>query len=176
VLCGVSLLIIAVGYWLIIQDSWATYAGLKEQEKALKVNFERKQQQIVNVVEYHQQLNLITKRVVAMINKLPVKNEMPGLLEEISNAVLASGLKVTLFTPQAELTHDFYVTLPIKISVHGSYFQLATFINQIAKMNRIVTLHEFSIKRALPKEHQIISDDELVMYITVKLYRQRTSS
>lgn len=175
VLLGVSLLILAVGYWLLIQDNWAAYTSLKEQEKILKINFEHKQQQTFNIIEYRQQLDLITERVAAMINNFPVKDEMPGILEDISNAGIASGLKVTLFTPQPELTHDFFVTLPIQISVQGSYFQLAAFINQIAKSTRIVTLHQFSIKRAQFKKHGIISNDELVMYITVNIYRQRTS-
>lgn len=99
---------------------------------------------------------------------------MPGLLEEISKTGVASGLTFELFAPQPEVSHDFYVELPIKISVVGTYFQLAMFVSRVAQMNRIVTLHDFSIEGVSSKDQKIVSGDELVMNITAKIYRYRT--
>lgn len=174
VLLGISLLIIALGYWLIIQDSFAKYDRLKAQEKILKADFENKQHQVFNLAEYRLQLQIMTENFASMLKQLPAKNEMPGLLEEISKTGVASGLKFELFAPQSEVTHDFYVELPIKISVVGNYFQLAEFLSRVAEMNRIVTLHEFSIEGVSSKDHKVISADELVMSITAKIYRYRT--
>jgi len=173
VLIGLSLLIIALGYWLIIQDSFAKYDRLKTQEKTLKEDFESKQRRVINLVEYRQQLKDLNDHFNLMLKKLPAKNEMPGLLEEISKTGVTSGLKFELFAPQPEVPHDFYVELPIKIAVVGSYFQLAKFLSRVAEMNRIVTLHEFSIEGVSSKDHKVVSVDELVMNITAKIYRYR---
>ena len=175
VLFGVSILIIALGYWLIIQDNFSKYDRLKAQEKTLRADFESKQRQVFNLVEYRQQLQIMNERFASMLKKLPAKNEMPGLLEEISKTGVTSGLKFELFAPQPEITHDFYVELPIKIAVVGSYFQLAIFLSRVAEMDRIVTLHEFSVEGVTSKEHKLVSVDELVMSITAKIYRYRTS-
>ena len=109
-----------------------------------------------------------------LLRQLPAKNEMPGLLEEISKTGVASGLKFELFAPQAEVKHDFYIELPIKITVVGTYMQLALFLSRVAQMHRIVTLHEFSISGATSKDNKTVSEDELVMNITAKIYRYRS--
>ncbi|KTD67118.1 Tfp pilus assembly protein PilO [Legionella steelei] len=174
VFLGVSILIIALGYWLIIQDNFTQFNKLKGQEATLKTDFESKQRQLYNLPAYREQLEVMRERFVLMLKQLPEKNEMPGLLEEISKTGVASGLRFELFAPQPEVMHDFYVELPIKISVVGTYFQLAMFISRVAQMNRIVTLHDFSIEGVSSKDHKEVSEDELDMSITAKIYRYRT--
>lgn len=174
VFLGVSILIIALGYWLIIQDNFTQFNKLKGQEATLKTDFESKQRQLYNLPAYREQLEVMRERFVLMLKQLPEKNEMPGLLEEISKTGVASGLRFELFAPQPEVMHDFYVELPIKISVVGTYFQLAMFISRVAEMNRIVTLHDFSIEGVSSKDHKEVLEDELDMSITAKIYRYRT--
>ncbi|KTD42023.1 type 4a pilus biogenesis protein PilO [Legionella parisiensis] len=174
VLMGVSILIIALGYWLIIQDNFAQYNNLKEQEATLKADFEHKQRQLFNLPAYRLQLQIMMERFALMLKQLPEKNQMPGLLEDISKTGVTSGLRFELFAPQPEVVHDFYVERPIKISVVGTYFQLAMFISRVAEMSRIVTLHDFSIAGVSSKDNKVVSEDELVMNITAKIYRYRT--
>ncbi|MCE0723114.1 MULTISPECIES: type 4a pilus biogenesis protein PilO [Legionella] len=174
VLMGVSILIIALGYWLIIQDNFTQFNKLKGEEATLKTDFENKQRQLFNLPAYRMQLQLMMERFALMLKQLPEKNQMPGLLEDISKTGVASGLKFELFAPQPEVVHDFYIERPIKISVVGTYFQLAMFISRVAEMDRIVTLHDFSIEGVSSKDKKVVSEDELVMNITAKIYRYRT--
>lgn len=173
VIAGISILIVALGYWLIVKSNFEQYATLQTKETTLKSEFESKQHQASNLQAYRNQLQLMNERFGAMLRQLPAKNEMPGLLEEISKTGVASGLKFDLFAPQPEVQHDFYIELPIKITVEGSYMQLAVFMSRVAEMNRIVTLHEFDIEGVSSKDHKIVSEDELVMSITAKIYRYR---
>lgn len=172
-ICGVSILIIALGYWLIIKANFEQYANLQTKETSLKTEFETKQRQASNLQAYRNQLQLMNERFGAMLKQLPAKNEMPGLLEEISKTGVSAGLKFELFAPQPEVQHDFYIELPIKITVQGSYMHLALFLSRVAEMSRIVTLHEFSIEGLSSKDNKTFSEDELVMKITAKIYRYR---
>lgn len=174
VITGIIVLIIGLGYWLLSKSTFEQYHVLQTQEVTLKTDFEAKQRQASNLQAYRNQLIIMQERFGAMLKLLPAKNEMPGLLEEISKTGLASGLKFKLFAPQKEVQHDFYIELPISIAVEGTYFQLATFLSRVAEMNRIVTLHEFSIEGVSSKESKIASEDQLVMNITAKIYRYRT--
>lgn len=173
VIVGISLLVIGLGYWLIIKPNFEQFDTLQAQEVALKTEFETKQHQAANLQAYRNQLQLMNERFGAMLKQLPAKNEMPGLLEEISKTGVASGLKFELFAPQPEVVHDFYIELPIKITVVGSYMQLAMFLSRVAEMNRIVTLHEFGVEGVSSGDGKTISQDELVMGITAKIYRYR---
>lgn len=171
---GVGVLIIGLGYWLIVKPNFEKLSGLEAQETTLRSDFETKQRQASNLEAYRNQLAIMNERFGTMLKQLPAKNEMPGLLEEISKTGVASGLKFELFAPQKEVDHDFYIELPIKISVVGTYFQLATFLSRVAEMNRIVTLHEFSIEGVSTDANKPNSEDELVMNITAKIYRYRS--
>ncbi|WP_298622886.1 type 4a pilus biogenesis protein PilO [uncultured Legionella sp.] len=174
VIAGMSLLIVALGYWVFIRDNFEQYDTLKRQEITLKDEFEKKQHQASNLQAYRNQLQLMNERFGNMLKQLPAKNEMPGLLEEISKTGVISGLKFKLFAPQPEVVHDFYIELPIKTTVGGTYMQLATFLSRVAEMNRIVTLHEFSIQGESSKDGKATSEDDLVMNITAKIYRYRS--
>ncbi len=174
VIMGVSILIVALGYWLIIKSNFEQYDALQTKEVSLKSDFESKQHQASNLQAYRNQLQLMNERFGTMLKQLPAKNEMPGLLEEISKTGIGAGLKFELFAPQPEVEHDFYVELPIKITVTGSYMQLALFLSRVAEMNRIVTLHEFNIEGLSSKDKKTVEEDVLVMSITAKIYRYRT--
>lgn len=171
---GVCVLIIALGYWLIAKSNFEQYDTLQSKEATLKTDFETKAHQASSLQAYRNQLQLMNERFGAMLRLLPAKNEMPGLLEEISKTGLASGLKFELFAPQPEVVHDFYIELPINITVVGTYMQLALFISRVAQMSRIVTLHDFSIAGVSSKDNKTVSEDELAMSITAKIYRYRT--
>lgn len=173
VIIGISLVAVFLGYVLIIKSNLELYHSMESQEVSLKADFELKAHQASNIKTYRNQLELMNERFGTMLRQLPAKNEMPGLLEEISKTGTASGLKFVLFAPQPEITYDFYIELPIKIKVVGTYFQLATFLSRVSEMNRIVTLHEFSVKGLTSKDNQQVSLDELEMEITAKIYRYR---
>lgn len=170
---GISSLIIILGYCWMIQSTLVRYKLLQVQEMNLKADFERKQSQIVNLMEYRQQLHTLNERFMLLLKQLPRENEMPELLEDISKAGRTSGLKFSLFAPHSEIDHGFYVVLPIKIAVEGNYFQLIQFLNYIAKMSRIITLHDFKIERRPLRHQQAVWKDKLVMNVTVKIYRYR---
>lgn len=170
----IAAILIGLGYWFMIKPTLEQMDTLAVQEKTLKADFERKQQLGVNLQQYKAQLNVMNERFGAMLRQLPTQNEMPGLLEDISKIGVSSGLTFELFAPQPEITHDFYMELPIDIMVLGNYHQLAVFLSRVAQMNRIVTLHDFEITVVSKDKQKANSGDILEMKITAKIYRYRT--
>jgi type IV pilus assembly protein PilO len=138
-------LILCVGFSLWLQPALVELKLAQQQEQNLREEFALKQHQAVNLNAYHQQLLVMQKMFASMLQQLPNSTEIPGLLDDISKAGVASGLEFTLFKPQPEKPRDFYFELPIQISVQGSYHQLAHFISQVSALPRIVTLQDFSI-------------------------------
>ena len=152
----------------------------EKRELALKEEFETKQQQAANLNTYREQLQTIEKSLGRLINQLPAKTEVPELLENISKTGIATGLHFRLFKPESEHQHEFISELPIRISVIGNFHQLGQFVSQIVALSRIVTLHNFKIKKyeakkrtASEKKKIDLSPDNLLlqMDITAKTYR-----
>ena len=176
VVITLSLLLIGMGYWLIVEANFEQYNTLKAQEVTLRSEFELKQHQASNLQSYRNQMIKMQERFGNMLKQLPTQNEMPGLLEDISKTGIASGLTFELFAPLPEVQHDFYIELPIKTIVVGNYHQFAVFLSRVAQMSRIVTLHDFVIERVTaengnPKNS---SGEQLRMEMTAKIYRYRT--
>lgn len=176
-----ALLLIGLGYWLIAKKNFQEYDSLKAQEATLKVEFETKQRQASSLEAYRNQMALMEERFGKMLQQLPTQNEMPGLLEDISKTGIASGLTFESFAPLPEIQHDFYIELPIKVEVLGNYHQFAIFLSRIAQMNRIVTLHDFSVAEEgagnaarVPAEQKPNPNNLLSMKMTAKIYRYRT--
>ncbi len=165
--------VVGLGYWVFVKSKFETYDSLQRQETDLKADFERKQHLASNLQAYRNQIEVMTELFGNMLKKLPTKDEMPGLLEDISRTGIASGLTFELFAPQKEIKHDFSIEIPIKIEVIGDYHQLAIFLSRVAEMGRIVTLHGFVIQPA-GSDKQTANQEKLIMKLTAKIYRYRT--
>ncbi|MEA3416684.1 MAG: type 4a pilus biogenesis protein PilO [Thermodesulfobacteriota bacterium] len=71
---------------------------------------------------------------------LPQKQEIPDLLESISQAGKVVGLEFLLFQPKAEINKDFYAEIPVSIQVAGNYHNVGLFFDKVATLPRIVTI------------------------------------
>jgi type IV pilus assembly protein PilO len=83
-----------------------------------------------------------------MLRQLPNKTEIPELLIDITQAGLGRGLQFVLFRPGKTRYADFYATLPIDVTVTGSYHEMGQFVSDLAALPRIVSLGNFKITPA----------------------------
>ena len=101
-----------------------------------------------------------------MVRQLPNKTEVAGLLIDISQTGLASGLEFKLFQPGGESPKEFYAELPIKLSVTGTYHQFGELVSGVAALPRIVTTHDISIAAASKNDPTLLE-----MKAVAKTYR-----
>ena len=85
------------------------------------------------------------------MNKLPEKEEIPTLLSSISDSGQQVGLEFLLFEPKAEKRKEFYAEIPVAMNIKGDYHNLALFFDQIARLSRIVNIHNIQITNAKDK-------------------------
>lgn len=165
VLVLVFALILGAGYWFAIKDQYTALDRAESEESTLKEQYRSKAFKVANLDAYIEQMKEMEESFGALLKQLPADTEVPGLLEDITNTGLGTGLQIDRIGLQPEVSRDFYVELPIEIDVRGTYHDLASFVSGVASLPRIVTLHEFSIK---PVGQEV---DDLVMEISAKTYR-----
>ncbi len=166
-IAALIIVIVFLGYWLDTKKQIQTLNTAQTEESILRQSFEQKQHQAANLSPYKQQMKTMKASFGALLRQLPEKTEVPGLLEDISHQGLATGLAFRTIRLLPEKAIDFYVELPIEIAVIGTYHQLAEFVSNVAALPRIVTLHDFVIKKIDPKTQSEL----LMMNITAKTYR-----
>ena len=73
-----------------------------------------------------------------MTRLVPTRNEVPGLLEEVSTAARRVGLDLASVEPMPVIPGDDFDTHRYKISVIGGYHELGRFLSNVGSLQRIV--------------------------------------
>jgi type IV pilus assembly protein PilO len=159
-------LVLALGYNFLISDLQNHLELKREEESTLKEQFATKAHMAANLELYTQQMKEMENSFGMLLRQLPSDTEVPGLLEDITRTGLGSGLEFEEIKLLPEVTQQFYIELPIQITVTGAYHDLATFVSGVAGLPRIVTLHDFDLAPASPD-----GGPKLRMSILAKTYR-----
>ena len=160
-------LILGGGYWFVVKDQYARLERVQKTEQELRKKYEEKAYQVANLEVFKAQMAEMEETFGALVRQLPSETEVPGLLEDITNTALGSGLALQEIALLPEQKRDFYAELPINIRVTGSYHELASFVSSVASLPRIVTLHDLTIKPTGG------DGERLEMQVVARTYRYR---
>jgi len=160
------ILVLALGYSFSTSELNDQLELKREEESTLKEQFANKAHMAANLELYTQQMKQMENSFGVLLRQLPSDTEVPGLLEDITRTGLGSGLEFEEIKLLPEVTQQFYIELPIQITVTGAYHDLATFVSGVAGLPRIVTLHDFDVAPADPE-----GGPKLRMSILAKTYR-----
>ncbi|OGQ51681.1 MAG: pilus assembly protein PilP [Deltaproteobacteria bacterium RIFCSPLOWO2_02_FULL_53_8] len=160
------IVVLGLGYQFQLKDRQTDLEQRAAEEVTLKEQFASKAFQAANLDAYKDQMVEMESSFAGLLRQLPSDTEVPGLLEDVTRTGLNSGLEFEEIKLLSEVTQQFYIELPIQISVLGRYEDLATFASAVASLPRIVTLHDFELK---PDDGD--SASRLRMNILAKTYR-----
>ncbi|CAM4171634.1 MULTISPECIES: type 4a pilus biogenesis protein PilO [Shewanella] len=158
-----AIIIFVAGYFLFVSDAIDVLKGEQDKEITLRDDFKAKYQLAANLKLYREQLAVMEVQFAELLKMLPSQNEMPGLLDDLTFVATDSGLGIQSLEWQEEIQRDFYIEFPISMSVTGDYHEMGHLVSGVAKLPRIVSLHDFVIKRS--------DSGELAMEILAKTYR-----
>lgn len=158
--------VLAFGYNFHLKELQVQLENKQVEETTLKEQFSSKAFQAANLDAYKEQMQEMEVSFGALLKQLPSDTEVPGLLEDITRTGLGSGLEFEEIKLLPEAAQQFYIELPIQITVVGSYHDLATFVSGVASLPRIVTLHDFNLISAGGDSYS-----QLRMSILAKTYR-----
>lgn len=162
-----AIAVFVLGFWVDTKKSIFILEEAQKKEVELKSQYEQKQHRAANLPVYRDQLKTMKASFGALLRQLPEKTEVPGLVEDISQQGLAVGLEFKSIKLLPEKTVDFYVELPLELTLVGGYHQLAQFVSNVSSLPRIVTLHNFAITPL-----QGVNDgSQLLITLTAKTYR-----
>lgn len=156
--------VVAAGWYFDWQDQQQSLEQVRGEEDQLRSQFEIRQRRAAALDDYKAQLEEMEDSFGAMLRQLPSRVEVAGLLVDISQTGLASGLEFELFRPQSTQEREFYAEMPIDIEVRGQYHEFGRFVSGVANLPRIVTLHDVTITDGGG------DDGELTMQATARTY------
>ncbi len=168
IILGICVAMLGAGFYLDTRNQMVALEKIQRTERDLRTEFETKQAKAANLEPLAQLLAEMKQSLGEQLRLLPNKTEIEGLLVDISQAGLASGLEFELFKPENEQPAEFYAVQPIKITVTGTYHEFGNFISSVAALPRIVTLHDISVE---PRRGANPDQEVLMMNTVAKTYR-----
>jgi type IV pilus assembly protein PilO len=148
ILAAIALITLIAAYFFVIKSELATLTTQDKLNETKRKEFQDKYNLAANLDAYQKQMQVIKNSYKASLNELPASDELPELIESIAIQAEANGLIVQTIKPgEPKAVLGFYKELPIKLTLQGTYNQFGSFISDIAKIPRIITIHDFSIKR-----------------------------
>ncbi|MDR2015273.1 MAG: type 4a pilus biogenesis protein PilO [Azoarcus sp.] len=169
--------VVALGWFFDWSDQWSELEQKQQEELRLRDSWVTKKRQAVNLDEYKRQLEKINRQFDSLVRQLPGKAEMESLLSDINQAGIGRGLQFDLFQPARDDVREFYVAVPVTISVTGGYNELGEFASDVAKMPRIVTIKNMVLTAASAqvggksKDKAVAYDGRLKLDATAETYR-----
>lgn len=161
----VFLMTLTFAYYFVLSDQLSDLSKGSDLDEKLRYDYESKYRLAYNLEAYEQQMIELEVQLAQMLKKLPATHETPGMLDDITFIATSAGLRISTIKWGNEHEQEFYTELPLYIDVTGDYHQFGKFVSDVAKLPRIVSLHEFDIKKA--------SDTGLNFHLVAKTYRYK---
>lgn len=78
---------------------------------------------------------------------LPEQREITNVLQGLQDTARGSRLIVSRFTPREDTQQDFIMAKPVEVEVDSNFANLRDFFDKMAKLQRIVSITDFSLKQ-----------------------------
>jgi type IV pilus assembly protein PilO len=143
---GVIIVLVIVGAWFLsIDPARATIATNDERIAKQEADLLKLQQQAQHRTQFMREVERLKQRLREAEEQLPKQAEIPKLLRDIAYEAQQSGLRLDRFENQPESQQGDFAQVPVKMSVRGSYHEIAVFFDRLAKMPRIVNITELNM-------------------------------
>lgn len=116
-----------------IEESRARLEKLVEENQKARTELAKG-----SVEQMRAELALAQDNLVLLRTLIPVSNEVPALLEQVSTAARREGLDVAAVDPQPVVEGQEYDTHRYNIGVIGGYHELAAFLSNVGGLTRIM--------------------------------------
>ncbi len=174
----ILLLPVVVFYFAFFQPHEKELKDLDSKKVALEKKLRAVKKKAQNRARLQQELDEVMAVFEETSKLLPKEKEIPQLLKDISALGRNAGLDFLSFKPGADVPKDFYAEIPVNININGPYHNMGFFLDQVSKLDRIVSVN--NIKMGRPKmeagEMVLASSCKLVTYRFTNVERPKPKS
>lgn len=114
------------------------------EQKKLDADYIEKQAIANNLNQFRRERELLEERLKLALAELPEDKKVDELLALFHDRAGKSGVEIQTIEPQAAVSEGFYARIPIPMAVQGNYHEIATFLDAIGRLRRIVNVSNIS--------------------------------
>jgi type IV pilus assembly protein PilO len=138
---GVAVLLVIGGaYFLSVDPALLRIEENDQRIAGQEAELLKLQQQAQHRTQFMREVERLRMKLREAEEQLPKQAEIPKLLRDIAYEAQQSGLRLDRFEIQNETQQGDFAQVPVKMSVRGSYHEIAVFFDRLSKMPRIVNV------------------------------------
>lgn len=165
-LAGLLALVVALGvghFFLVYEDQSTRLSSEEEKFKKLTNELAEKTAIAQNLSMYREEVKRLETDLEAAKAFLPDTADLPAFMSQVSSIASQAGLEVSRVEPLNEETRDFYARIPYKFRLQGSYHEVATFIDNIGKLDRIINVESLTMDKPVNKNKKFVLSTEFLV-------------
>ncbi len=155
VIIGALVMVGVLYYLLFYQPFAATLQSEQAREASIRSQESQAQRDLNRYNEDVAALERSRTRQRELRRILPDNPDIPGFLRSINNLAEASGLQIRLIQPQDEHPEQYYVRVPVRIEVTGSYLALARFFRAVSALPRVINMENIALSTPVEENGEI---------------------
>jgi type IV pilus assembly protein PilO len=148
-----ALALVWVAYWVVFYGDVAqSIASAERKETELKGQLANAKKAQVAYQKDLAELHEREERKAEVEKVLPSQPQYPSFLSSVQSVANLSGVVLTAWNPENEVSEEFYARVPMMLRMRGKFHQIAKFFYSIAQLDRIINMEDIAIKN--PKEEE----------------------
>lgn len=159
--------VLAVGYFLVLANLRAEWAGEQRRQETLRAEQERHAALAPELAANRAERNRAASAFAVLARRLSAQADATSVVAEIGRAAAARDLVLANVALAPERETAEYVEQPIALALVGAYHDLGAFAADLAALPVLVTADDFQLEPA--PDHAV--DGTLKMTATWKTYR-----
>ena len=140
IFAGSVVLLLGLFIYLIYLPKTGEITKIESEKDRLDREIRLAKRRAKNFEKLEAELTTAEGELKSALTLLPTTSEIPKLLKSITKLGNDSNLEFLLFSPEKQVSKEFYVEIPVSMEVRGSYHNVATFFDKVGKLDRIVNV------------------------------------
>lgn len=164
----------AVWYFGLIADVEAKVEAANASTRTLNGKLTEAQGKIANIKKFEEEVEALKRQREEMTDRLPADEEIASLLQKIHGQGKIVGLEINRFERQPAEVAELFVRIPVRMTLTGTFHQIATFFFYVGRLTRIVNVENIALATVASKDGE--SDGLLTATCTATTFMYRPAN
>ncbi len=149
VVAAALVLVTAVNYFLFSIPSGPSISDIEAKVKKVQADQRRLDSEYIektaianNLNQFRREKDLLEQRLTEALSELPEEKNIDELLQLLQDRAQKAGLEINTIEPQGQSNEQFYAKIPIPMTVSGNFHEIATFLDSLGRLRRIVNVSD----------------------------------
>lgn len=144
-IAGAIVVITALNFFFFVSPAEDTIQQQTTRISSLEQQLAEKQEIAQNLNERRREMEVLEQKLAEARSELPDALDMDDLLGQLNDEGKKAGLVISSVEPGTDQPAGFFAKIPIKMTVHGNYHEVAMFMQEVSQMRRIVNVSDIQL-------------------------------